>query len=120
MAHGAFEAPLRVDALRSIEAHKPDAMILDLMLPQLDGFSVLSRLRERGLSIPALVLTALDDPDVEEKLHGLGAVGIFKKSELIQPRSGSAAARVKKILRPILESAPVTALGEAGVRARGA
>jgi signal transduction histidine kinase/CheY-like chemotaxis protein len=109
-----------VDALRAIEASKPDAMILDLMLPQLDGFGVLSRLRERGLSIPALVLTALDDPTVEEKLHGLGAVGIFKKSELIQPRSGGAAARVKKILRPILESTPASALGEAGIRARGA
>jgi len=109
-----------VDALRAMEAGRPDAMILDLMLPQLDGFGVLARLKERGISIPALILTSIDDESVEEELHGLGAVGVFKKSELIQPRSGNTAARIKKILRPILESAPATALGEADARARGA
>ena len=109
-----------VDALRAMEAGRPDAMILDLMLPQLDGFGVLARLKERGISIPALILTSIDDESVEEELHGLGAVGVFKKSELIQPRSGNTAARIKKILRPILESAPTTALGEANARARGA
>ena len=39
-------------------ASAPDLIILDLMLPELDGYRVLERLREEGVSVPILVLTA--------------------------------------------------------------
>jgi len=39
-------------------AGKPDLIVLDLMLPELDGYRVLRRLREEGLSVPVLILTA--------------------------------------------------------------
>ena len=42
---------------RARERH-PDLIILDLMLPELDGYRVLERLRDDGLSVPILVLTA--------------------------------------------------------------
>ncbi len=46
-----------------------DALILDVMMPGIDGFEVLKRLRERGNSIPVLMLTAKSD--VDDKVAGL-------------------------------------------------
>ena len=51
-----------VDALETIERQPPDAILLDLMLPRLDGFAVIEELRRRpaGRDIPIVVLTAKD------------------------------------------------------------
>jgi DNA-binding response OmpR family regulator len=48
----------------------PALVVLDLMLPAMDGFVVLQRMRERGLTMPVLILTALGTE--EEKLRGFG------------------------------------------------
>ncbi len=45
-------------ALKAIEAEEPDLLILDLMLPGLDGMEVARRLRQQGKSLPILMLTA--------------------------------------------------------------
>lgn len=45
-------------ALEMVEASPPDLMVLDLMLPNLDGLEVARRLREGGKSFPILMLTA--------------------------------------------------------------
>ena len=49
--------------------HEYDACILDLGLPKCDGLSVLKRIRERGLRLPVLILTARDSR--EDKIAGL-------------------------------------------------
>lgn len=46
-----------------------DLIILDIMLPKLDGIEVLRRLRAEGITIPVILLTARDAP--EEKVQGL-------------------------------------------------
>ena len=46
------------EALEAATGHSYDAVILDVMLPDLDGFEVLRRLRARGISAPVLFLTA--------------------------------------------------------------
>ena len=48
---------------------RPDAVILDVMMPGMDGFGVLSRLRADGIDAPALFLTARDS--VQDKVAGL-------------------------------------------------
>ncbi len=48
-----------------------DVIILDRMLPQLDGLSVLKELREQGIDTPVLILSAKDDPN--ERAEGLNA-----------------------------------------------
>lgn len=58
-------------ALALASAQSFDAVLLDVMLPQLDGVSVARALRERGLNVPILMLTALGDLD--ERLAGLDA-----------------------------------------------
>jgi DNA-binding response OmpR family regulator len=57
------------DALEMAQAHDYDAIVLDLMLPGIDGFEVARRLRKGGNKTPILVLTARDTvPDVVKGL----------------------------------------------------
>ncbi|MBC8123783.1 MAG: response regulator, partial [Gemmatimonadaceae bacterium] len=51
-----------LEALTYLEAHRPQLVILDLMMPQMDGFEVLRRLRllPSGQNLPVLILSALD------------------------------------------------------------
>ncbi len=58
-------------ALNLLEDNHYDAIILDLMLPKVDGIKVCQRLREKGLGTPVLMLTARDQLD--DKLEGFGA-----------------------------------------------
>ncbi len=62
------EAGLR----RALADHpdQPDLILLDLMLPKLDGFDVLAELRRRGLQVPVLILSARGE--IDDKVRGLG------------------------------------------------
>ena len=57
------------DALELARSWRPDAYILDVMMPEMDGFELLSKLRGEGLDAPVLFLTAKDA--VEDRIHGL-------------------------------------------------
>lgn len=56
-------------ALDIVGCNRVDAMILDIMIPRLDGFEVLRRMREMGMSTPAIILTAKDHS--QDVVHGL-------------------------------------------------
>ena len=58
-----------VGAIDWVESYPYDLLILDVVLPGLDGFAVCARLRERGLAVPILMLTALDK--VQDRVTGL-------------------------------------------------
>jgi two-component system, OmpR family, response regulator len=62
-------APDGEAALRAAGAIAYDAIVLDVLLPGLDGFATCKRLRERGNWVPVLMLTALDA--VEDRVRGL-------------------------------------------------
>jgi two-component system OmpR family response regulator len=51
------------DALRSIKTATPDLIVLDVNMPELDGFEVCRRIRRDGLQTPVIFLTARDDID---------------------------------------------------------
>lgn len=51
-----------LEALRMASTHSPDLMVLDVNLPDLDGFEVCRRLRRDGDDVPVVFLTARDDP----------------------------------------------------------
>ncbi|MEV5940801.1 response regulator transcription factor [Streptomyces sp. NPDC051994] len=82
-------------ALSEVAAWRPDAIVLDVMMPVLDGLGVCRQLRAMGDRTPVLVLTALDS--VSERVDGLEAgaddylVKPFALDELI--------ARVRALLR---------------------
>jgi len=58
-------------ALVAVEEFEPDLVVLDVMLPDLDGFDVAKRLRATGSRVPVLFLTARDA--VEDRISGLSA-----------------------------------------------
>ncbi|MFN8071875.1 MAG: response regulator transcription factor [Mycobacterium sp.] len=64
--HTATNGPAALDLAREI---RPDAVILDVMMPGMDGFGVLRRLRADGIDAPALFLTARDS--LQDKITGL-------------------------------------------------
>jgi two-component system OmpR family response regulator len=63
------EAASGRSALASAQAHTPDMIVLDIMLPDLDGLEVTRRLRADGIRVPILFLTARDGLD--DKVTGL-------------------------------------------------
>jgi heavy metal response regulator len=86
-----------------------DAIVLDILLPQMDGLDLLRELRERGLMTPVLLLTARDT--VEDRVQGLDAgaddylVKPFAFSELL--------ARIRALLRrPPLQAEAVLRVGD--------
>jgi two-component system, OmpR family, response regulator len=60
-------------AIRTAKEFQPDAIVLDVMLPDLDGFDVLRRVRRQAPNVPVLFLTARDS--VEDRIAGLTAGG---------------------------------------------
>jgi type II secretory ATPase GspE/PulE/Tfp pilus assembly ATPase PilB-like protein/CheY-like chemotaxis protein len=75
------EARDGVQALDQVDRHAPDIIVLDLNLPGLDGYSVLSQLRSRNATrdIPVIVLTAKGDEDNEVRVFELGADDFLSK-----------------------------------------
>lgn len=60
-----------VEAIDHVDSNRPDALILDVMMPRRDGLEVCRILRSRGDDIPVLMLTARDA--VSERVAGLDA-----------------------------------------------
>jgi DNA-binding response OmpR family regulator len=58
-------------ALAAVERRAPDAVILDVAMPDMDGLAVCRRLRDRGLTAPVVLLTARDT--VADRVAGLEA-----------------------------------------------
>ncbi len=63
------------EALSYLEGHKPDLILLDLILPEKDGFEVLEELKnnEETKNIPVIVLTQLEDAEDVQRAISLGA-----------------------------------------------
>ncbi|GAI33549.1 unnamed protein product [marine sediment metagenome] len=65
-------------ALALLEERSPDLVILDVMMPELDGFHILKLLRERT-NVPVIMLTARHEPILVQKALVLGADDYIKK-----------------------------------------
>jgi type II secretory ATPase GspE/PulE/Tfp pilus assembly ATPase PilB-like protein len=85
-----FEAGDGVKALDEIDRAGPDIVVLDLNLPRLDGYGVLSHLRSRPATanLPVIVLTAKGDEDSEVRVFEYGASDYLTKP--FRPRALSA------------------------------
>ncbi|MEV4508495.1 response regulator transcription factor [Dactylosporangium sp. NPDC049525] len=95
------------EAVDAARADEPDAMILDVSMPRMDGLQACRRLRGEGLLVPVLMLTARDS--VGDRVAGLDAgaddylVKPFALQELL--------ARIRALLRRSLLAAPAPAPG---------
>ncbi len=83
------------EALQLARTQRPDALILDVMMPGCDGFEVVSQLRSEGIEAPVLFLTARDD--TRDKVRGLTVGG---DDYVTKPFSlDEVLARIRAILR---------------------
>ena len=92
-----LEASNGIQALDQVDRGAPDVVVLDLNLPQLDGFGVLSRLRSKPATakLPVIILTAQGDEDSEVRVLEGGADDFLTKP--FRPRALSA--RLHTLLR---------------------
>jgi two-component system OmpR family response regulator len=98
------------EALRVAADFKPELLVLDVMLPDYDGFEVVRRLRADGRHLPVLFLTARDG--VQDKITGLTVGG---DDYVTKPFSlEEVVARIKAVLRRTY--APLSATDRAALR----
>ncbi|MER6038597.1 MULTISPECIES: response regulator transcription factor [unclassified Streptomyces] len=97
-------------ALERAAGHRPDLVVLDLMLPGMDGLEVCRRLRERG-SVPVVMLTARGDED--DRILGLEVGADDYVTKPFSPRE--LVLRVESVLRRARPAAPGGRLGAAGL-----
>ncbi len=64
-------APDGMEALQAVRREAPDAIVLDVNMPGVDGYGITRRLRDDGLAVPILLLTARDG--VPDRVRGLDA-----------------------------------------------
>jgi two-component system OmpR family response regulator len=106
-----MEATSGRTALAMAQEGQPDLIVLDVMLPDLDGMEVTRRLRTDGVKVPVLFLTARDS--VEDKVAGLTVGG---DDYVTKPFSlAEVVARVRAILRRIHGESGSDLLGFADV-----
>src|SRR5436305_13784043 len=78
LRYAGFEVATAADgneALRVADGFKPDLLLLDVMMPGLDGFEVVRRLRREGRPVPVLFLTARDAAEDQVTVLTLGGDG---------------------------------------------
>ena len=67
------------DLLAACASRLPDCLLLDLHMPDMNGFQVLERLAEQGLPVPVVVITGHDQPGNADRLRTLGVVDYLLK-----------------------------------------
>ncbi len=65
--------------LNAINEHKPDIMLLDIRMPNMDGLEVLAAMKANSVNVPTLILTTFDEHDLVLKCMKLGAKGYLRK-----------------------------------------
>nr|WP_182354327.1 response regulator transcription factor [Flaviflexus huanghaiensis] len=98
LSFAGFEVRMAADgheAISQVSFVHPDLVVLDIMLPDMDGFEVLKKLREHEPGLPVLFLTAKDD--IQDKVRGLSVGG---DDYVTKPFSlEEVVARIRAILR---------------------
>ena len=89
------EAGDGTSGLTAARTLKPDVMLLDVRLPDIDGFAVAERLTADGGGPAVIVTSSSDDPLYPDRARSTGAIGFVSKHDL----SGAA-------LQRVLDSAP--------------
>ncbi len=98
------------EALELVRHYDYDIVILDLVLPDIEGYEVVRRMRNARIDIPILILSGLSRPNAKVKGFGLGADDFitkpFDKTELLA-RIQAVVRRSKGYSRPVLTIGPL-------------
>jgi DNA-binding NarL/FixJ family response regulator len=72
-----------LEAIQQADELDPDAVVIDLHMPLLDGVSAVARLRQDHPSLCLIALTGDDEPKLHDAVREAGADGVLLKSELV-------------------------------------
>ena len=97
-----WEAYCGPEALEILSTQTPNCMLLDLLMPEMEGREVLQAMREKGFKIPAIVITADIQSTTRSECMELGALAVIHK----MPNSDELIGWIKKALSASEESAP--------------
>lgn len=81
--HEGFETTIAEDgdeALKEVEKGHYDVILLDLIMPRMDGFTFLQEMKAKGVHTPTIILSNLGQDEDKSRAKELGAVGYFVKS----------------------------------------
>ena len=82
------------EALNLLKKEKFDLFLLDLIMPKVDGFSVLEEMKEKKIKVPVIILSNLSQEEDIKKTKALGAKGYFIKSNM---SLGEIVSQIKKL-----------------------
>lgn len=77
-----FEVLRRADgisALECVDQSTPNIILIDLMMPRMNGQECIRQLRQRGIQVPIVAFTALDDPEVHKEALDAGCNVVLTK-----------------------------------------
>jgi CheY-like chemotaxis protein len=77
-----FEVVRRADgisALECVDEVAPDIILVDLMMPKMNGQETIRQLRKKGITVPIVAFTALDDPDIHQEASDAGCNLVLTK-----------------------------------------
>lgn len=66
-------------AIESVEENKPDIVIVDLMMPEVDGVEAVGKMRDAGFTNPVIAFTASNDPELHSKALAAGCAKVLTK-----------------------------------------
>jgi DNA-binding NarL/FixJ family response regulator len=96
-----IEAVNGLDAIAKTKVSRPDLIILDGSMPEMNGFEAATVLREKMPQVPIFMFTAHDSPTIESKAASVGIRAVFSKYTGIS----ALVAQVSKLLNPSHASA---------------
>lgn len=79
MGHDVESAADGKEAVEAFQAHHPDLVILDVMMPHMDGFDACKAIRAEDAAVPILALTSLDDGFGNDETQAAGFSGLMHK-----------------------------------------
>lgn len=77
-----FETLIRnsgVEAIKLIKAEPFDAILLDLIMPEMNGLEVLEKIKQMNITVPVIIVTGVKDKHVADDAMSLGAVDFIPK-----------------------------------------
>lgn len=69
------------EALALLAKEKYDLVLLDLMMPKIDGFSVLTQMKTQGIKVPVIITSNLGQEEDIKRAKSLGALDYYVKSD---------------------------------------
>lgn len=72
------------DGLDYLHSERPDAVVLDVRLPRLNGVAVLRQIRSTDLVLPVIIMTGLATPGEIAEVRRLGVTEIIEKPEILR------------------------------------